>query len=52
MASNDRMINELERIWDEAVMAKFEAPYRTLPRVPEESHERPVRIAAALQAEI
>jgi hypothetical protein len=36
--SNDGMINELERIWKEAVMPKFKVLFWLLPEGTEENH--------------
>lgn len=39
MASDDMMINELQRMWKEIFVAKFEALYRHLPGAIRENHK-------------
>jgi hypothetical protein len=45
VASKDRKINELERMWKEAFVAWFKIVYRNVPGGTEEKHKTEVRIA-------
>jgi hypothetical protein len=41
ISSNNRTINDLEGIWEEAVVSQFDVPSRHLPAGTEEKHETP-----------